>query len=467
MTRKKNSGNRTFALLLMLASPFLLAQQAELTTSDAIDRQIRLLQESTRTSVRREAILQLSGQPGTKINEAMILAMDDDDAEVRKAAVYHFQNARLPLPESVLQKATQDRSSMVREAALWTLMISNPEQHVSVVSAALDDTVPAVRKAAIWAAGNFSQAFEPELSAQVVKLFDQCFREECSAIIWVLLKHRDRLPDSVRSKLAKKHSTVRATAAEAIGTSAASAEIATVQALAVDLEPEVRVAAAAALGTLAENLDGDENRDLLLSLFGDDDPRVRFAAAGALESVGFVGLAHSIDYVEGRAEVHPVAAEIDQASLAPVLIGLSEKLRGDQRRRLANLLMSWRYEPAVENGLVLVASLSIRDRMTGWHGLIGYRNAGYLGKAALATLRSPWTLLHLLVVAALLAWAVWTYRNLDQIFAKQETAKAPGEKPDNDRQALRPHSAEKNSKIDRTENSISSTGTFVGKNKND
>jgi hypothetical protein len=209
-------------------------------------------------------------------------------------------------------------------------------------------------------------------------------------------------------------------AAQAIGKSAAYAELATIQALAVDPIPWVRAAAASGLGALAGGSNDSNTRELLLGLLGDENSHVRLAAAEALENVGFVGIEHLIDYVEGRTDEISVIAELDQASIAPIVMELWEILQGGERRRLAHVLMGWHYEPAVEAGVALVASRSLLDRMTGWRGLIGYWKLPYLGRAALATLTSPFTWLYVLLIAAIVTWAIWTRNNLRGVFSKDD-----------------------------------------------
>lgn len=405
-------GHRTLAVLLLFASPCLLAQEIQPTTSDTINQHIRLLQESKRATVRRDAVRQLSGQPGPTIDQALLSAIDDSDSGVREAAIYHFLKLRQPLPESLLRKAAQDRSANVREAAIWTLKTLYPAQHSGTVAAALRDSAPGVRTAAIWAAGDFNLGVEPEMYSQVVKLFDRCFSKECNAIIWVLLKHDDRLPDPVRSRLLDKLSAVKATAAEAIGLSAASGELETLRALAIDSVPLVRTAAANALGALAGKPDDGGTEALLLRLLGDESFIVRQAAADALERRGFVAPRRILDFIEGKTDDSPWVAHLDRKNIAPILMGLWEDLQGAERRRLACLLMTWRYEPAVEVGLALVASRSLLDRMAGWRGLTSHWKWAYLGRAALATLTSPFTWLYLLLVAAVVSWSIWTRNNL-------------------------------------------------------
>jgi len=412
--------HRILAIVILLIGLVSLAQETQPMPPDAIDQQLRLLQESNRASVRRQATLRLRGQLGREINEAMLLAIGDADPAVRTNALYHLRDARWPVPPAALKRAAQDRNSNVRAAAIWTLMTLYPAQHIGTVSEALGDSAPGVRTAAIWAAGEFARAFEPELSTLVVKLFNGCFSKECNAITWVLLKHGGRLPDSVRSRLVDKHSAVRAVAAQAIGKSAAYAELATIQALAVDPIPWVRAAAASGLGALAGGSNDSNTRELLLGLLGDENSHVRLAAAEALENVGFVGIEHLIDYVEGRTDEISVIAELDQASIAPIVMELWEILQGGERRRLAHVLMGWHYEPAVEAGVALVASRSLLDRMTGWRGLIGYWKLPYLGRAALATLTSPFTWLYVLLIAAIVTWAIWTRNNLRGVFSKDD-----------------------------------------------
>ena len=373
-----------FALWLMLVSTFLLAGEVEPTASDAVDQQIRLLQESEMAWVRRDAVRKLKGQPGREINEVMLQALRDRDAAVRSAAIYHLREARWPVPIADLLRAAQDRSANVRAAAIWAMMTLYPAQHLDTVSAALDDSIANVRTAAIWAAGEFPQVLEPGLSAQVAKLFDRCFGKECNAIIWVLLKHDDQLPDSVRSKLMDKHSAVRANAAQIIGKSAAYAELETLQALAVDPIPWVRVAAASALGIVSGKPDDGSTEALLLRLLGDEIIVVRHAAAEALKRRGFVAPRNILDFIEGKTDDAPWVAYVDRTSLAPILMELWEDLQGAERRRLARLLMTWHYEPAVEAGLALVTSRSLLDRMAGWQGLISHWKWAYLDRAALA-----------------------------------------------------------------------------------
>lgn len=410
--------HRTLAILVLLFSLASLAQEDLPTATASVDQQIRLLQESKRASVRRQAIVQLSGEPGREINEVMLEALKDRDAGVRAAAIYHLRDARWPIPIADLRRASRDRNANVRAAAIWTLMTLHPAQYIGIVSAAFGDSAPDVRTAAIWAAGQFSQAFEPELSTQVIKLFDRCFSKECNAIIWVLLKHRDRLPDSVRSRLLDKLSVVRTAAAEAIGASAAYAELETLSALAVDSVPSVRAAAASALGILAGNPNDRSTEALLLRLLGDEIFAVRHAAADALEHRGFVAPKNILSFVEDKTDDTPWVAHVDRTSIAPTLMKLWEDLQGAERRRLARLLMTWHYEPAVEAGLALVASRSLLDRMTGWRGLIAYRNSAYLSRAALATLASPFTWLYILLIAALITWAIWIRKNLRGAFSK-------------------------------------------------
>lgn len=409
---------QSLALFVLLVSQILLAQEVQTSTSDTVDQHLRLLQESKRASVRRDAVQQLRGQPGREISEAMLQAIEDDDASVRANAIYHLRDARWPVPAATLQRAAQDYDANVRAAAIWTLSTLQPAEHIGTVSAALDDSAPGVRTAAIWAAGEFSQAFEPELSLKVAKLFDRCFSKECNAIIRVLLKHGGQLPDPVRSALTNKLSSVRAAAAEAIGGSAAYAELETIRALAVDAVPSVRAAAAVALGSLAGKPDDGSTEAMLLRLLGDESPVVRRAAADALEKTGFIAPKKILDLIEDKTDDSPWIAELDRTNIAPILMELWEDLQGAERRRLAGLLMTWNYEPAVEAGLSLVASRSLLDRMTGWRGLIAYRKSAYLGRGMLATFTSLFTWLYLVLVAAIVTWAIWTRNNLRTAFSK-------------------------------------------------
>ena len=74
-----------FALWLMLVSTFLLAGEVEPTASDAVDQQIRLLQESEMAWVRRDPVRKLKGKPGREINEFMLQALIDRYAAERSA----------------------------------------------------------------------------------------------------------------------------------------------------------------------------------------------------------------------------------------------------------------------------------------------------------------------------------------------------------------------------------------------
>lgn len=268
--------------------------------------------------------------PATAV-EALIVAMDDDDESVRRAAVYAF--SRYGQAEAIdrLASFVNDDDQWTRLFAVRGLGRSGHARAEGALTAVLDDTSHRVRSEAVDA-----------LAA---------------------LELADRIPTSIASDPSFH---VRAALVRALGSDDSDASIETLRALEHDDSPTVR---AAAIEALARRLAGGYLVGLEQQLAA-DDWRIRAAAARAAVHLGPEGLRVvelAMDDSDNRVRVAGLAA-VEQIGGGETLILEALEVKDLALRGTAVSLLAKRQHPrkldllaAAYDGSVGVEWIEVRE----------------------------------------------------------------------------------------------------------
>ncbi len=180
----------------------------------AVDGLVALLRDSD-VEVRRAAVWALGEIEDRRATEPLLAALKDGDPEVRKSAAWALGNIEDPRAADGLAGALRDESVEVRKTAAWALGELDLTTAPAGLIDAMRDSDAEVRKAAVWAVGEMGDARAVPALREMVA---DASAEVRSGAIHALGEIRDAaalqaLIDAMKSQDAE----VRRAAAEALG----------------------------------------------------------------------------------------------------------------------------------------------------------------------------------------------------------------------------------------------------------
>jgi len=239
---------------------------------------LRMPAAALRSMVRGAAVMRPAGQVSEKVLQAMIGALDDEDAEIREQAANalgQLEDSRAvePLTAALLN----DVEPAVREQAAWALGMIEDESAVDALAQVMNDPDEDVREQAVWALGMIEA--EAAVAPLIVALSDTS-AEIRSQAAWSLGMIEDvAAVDALAGALHDEDSEVREQAAWALGMIEDAGAVSALATALNDTEAAVREQAAWSLGMIEDAAAVDS---LAASLAGDSDADVREQAAWAL-----------------------------------------------------------------------------------------------------------------------------------------------------------------------------------------
>jgi len=210
----------------------------------------RLIFSSAHASAaeRREAVRLLTQYPIDAVRDALLLALEDSELDVRLEAAAALGQARAPEAVVPLMDWLDDKNSELRAAAVRSLGTIDDARSRPGLSRALADGVPEVRLAAVGALGQSDSAADAETLPALLASLDD--------------------PDA----------SVRRSVAQALAERGAAGALAPLANRARDESAEVRAAVLRALGKLRDA----RALPVLVQALADADESVKLAAIAAL-----------------------------------------------------------------------------------------------------------------------------------------------------------------------------------------
>jgi HEAT repeat protein/beta-lactamase regulating signal transducer with metallopeptidase domain len=195
-------------------------------------------------AMRRLAAWALGQIEAAEAVPALAAALRDSDREVRETAVWALGEIESADAVPALSTVLGDSDPRVRNQAAWALGQIESESGVAPLSRALQgDSDPKVRQTAAWALGEIER--ESALPALTAALRDRVPAVRATAAWAIGQVEPDRAPAELRALLRDDDATVRSNALWALGQ---TGDVAAIEPLLRDASPEVRRAAARALG---------------------------------------------------------------------------------------------------------------------------------------------------------------------------------------------------------------------------
>ncbi len=196
--------------------------------------------------VRRAAAQSLGNIESPRAVDGLVAVLRDDDVEVRRAAAQALGEIEDPRAVDALVAALKDPDTEVRKCAAWSLGSIEDPRAADGLAGALRDASPEVRKTAAWALGELELTAAPPGLIEAMRDSDPEVRKTA---VWSVGQMGDaRAVPALRNMLADASAEVRSGAIEALG------EIRNADALQALIDAmksndaEVRRAAAEALG---------------------------------------------------------------------------------------------------------------------------------------------------------------------------------------------------------------------------
>ena len=239
---------------------------------------LRMPAAALRSMVRGAGVMRPAGQVSERVLQAMIGALDDEDAEIREQAASALgqledSSAVEPLTAALLN----DVEPAVREQAAWALGMIEDESAVDALAQVMNDPDEDVREQAVWALGMIEA--EAAVAPLIVALSDTS-AETRSQAAWSLGMIEDVASvDALAGALHDEDAEVREQAAWALGMIEDAGAVSALANALNDSEAAVREQAAWALGMIEDAAGVDP---LAASLAGDSEADVREQAAWAL-----------------------------------------------------------------------------------------------------------------------------------------------------------------------------------------
>jgi HEAT repeat protein/beta-lactamase regulating signal transducer with metallopeptidase domain len=196
--------------------------------------------------VRRAAAQSLGNIESPRAVDGLIGVLRDSDVEVRRAAVWALGEIEDPRAVDALVPMLKDPDPEVRKSAAWALGNIEDPRAADGLAGALSDESVEVRKTAAWALGELELTAAP---AGLIEAMRDSDPEVRKSAVWSVGQMGDaRAVPALRDMLADASAEVRSSAIEALG------EIRNADALQALIDamksndPEIRRAAAEALG---------------------------------------------------------------------------------------------------------------------------------------------------------------------------------------------------------------------------
>ena len=196
--------------------------------------------------VRRAAAQSLGNIESPRAVDALVAVLRDSDVEVRRAAAWALGEIEDPRAVDGLVAALRDSDTEMRKSAAWALGNIEDPRAADGLAGALRDESPEVRKTAAWALGELELTAAPPALIEAMRDADPEVRKTA---VWSVGQMGDaRAVPALREMLADASAEVRSGAIEALG------EIRNADALQALIDAmksndaEVRRAAAEALG---------------------------------------------------------------------------------------------------------------------------------------------------------------------------------------------------------------------------
>jgi len=207
---------------------------------------------------------------------ALIAALRDSDAGVRRAAAHSLGNIENPLAIEPLVAALRDDDIEVRRNVVWALGNIEDRRAVPGLITALRDGDAEVRKSAAWALGNIEDPSAAEALAAVLKDESPEVRKNAAWAIGEL--DLTEAPAGLIEAMRDRDPDVRKTATWAVGEMGDARAVPALRTLLSDASPEVRRNAIHALSEIRDAA----ALDALIGAMKSSDAEVRRQAAEAL-----------------------------------------------------------------------------------------------------------------------------------------------------------------------------------------
>ena len=207
---------------------------------------------------------------------ALIAALRDSDAGVRRAAAQSLGNIESPRAVDGLIAVLRDSDVEVRRAAVWALGEIEDRRAVDALIPMLKDADPEVRKSAAWALGNIE---DPRAADGLAGALSDESVEVRKTAAWALGElELTAAPAGLIEAMRDADPEVRKSAVWSVGQMGDARAVPALRDMLADASAEVRSSAIQALGEI-------RNADALQALIDamkSNDPEVRRAAAEAL-----------------------------------------------------------------------------------------------------------------------------------------------------------------------------------------
>ena len=207
---------------------------------------------------------------------ALIAALRDSDAGVRRAAAHSLGNIESPRATEALVATLRDDDVEVRRAVAWALGNIEDRRATEALSAALRDDDPEVRKSAAWALGNIE---DPRAAEPLAAALKDASAEVRKTAAWALGQlELDTAPAGLIDAMGDQDGEVRKAAVYAVGEMGDARAVPALTRMLNDAIPEVRHSAIQALGEIRDAA----ALQALIGAMESKDAEVRRAAADAL-----------------------------------------------------------------------------------------------------------------------------------------------------------------------------------------
>lgn len=303
--------------------------------------------------VRRAAVTSLGNLQDTTAVRALMRALrQDSDPEVRQAAAWSLGEIEDPRAIPALGEALrQDDVAQVRMMAAHALGQIEDPRGVEPLGAAINDSEVEVRRAVVHALGEIESPAAIDVLASVLRDSDPEIRE---VAVWALGEIEDPRAVPALSGVLRsdENAAVREKAAWALGEIEHASALEALSAALGDQDPKVRRMAIWALG----EIDDPRAVEPLIAALSDSDARVREMAIWALGEIehpsAAPGLASALRDSEAgvRRKAAWALGELDLQTAPPALI---EALRDEdlELRRIAAHALGEIEDPAAIPGL--------------------------------------------------------------------------------------------------------------------
>ncbi len=207
---------------------------------------------------------------------ALIAALKDSDAGVRRAAAHSLGNIESPRATEPLVAVLRDPDAEVRQNAAWALGNIEDRRAVDGLIGALRDESHEVRNSAAWALGNIE---DPRAADALTAALKDESAEVRKSAAWALGQlELTTAPAALIEAMRDSDAEVREAAIDAVAQTGDQRAVPNLAALIQDNSPDVRHSAISALSQMR----GAPAMQALIDAMKSSDPEVRREAADAL-----------------------------------------------------------------------------------------------------------------------------------------------------------------------------------------